>query len=132
MRALGRILQRIIFWSYERGTWPYDLMVAAIVIFVLFSPRVIHYSDQPQVGPAFSAALVELLTENPSDGTRVYRVDARLLTFPARTPAFDKELHDAIRKNEQDLQGRSFQILRYEAVHGENGNVLYYDISVKP
>ena len=39
MRALGRILYRTIFWSYERGTWPYDVAVALIVLFVLLSPR---------------------------------------------------------------------------------------------
>ncbi len=132
MRTLGRILLRTMFWSYERGTWPYDLMVLAIVLFVLFSPRIIHYNDQPQVGPPPSAALVELLAVNATDGTRVYRVDARLLAAPARTPAFDKELHDAIRKNVEDLRGRTFQILHYEAVRGENGNVAYYDTSLKP
>lgn len=132
MRTLGRILLRAIFWSYERGTWPYDLMVLAIVLFVLFSPRVIHYNDQPQIGPPPSAAQVELLSANDMNGTRVYRVDARLLVSPVRTQAFDRELHDVIHRNVQDLRGRTFQILRYEAVRGENGNVVYYDITVKP
>ncbi len=132
MRTLRRILLRTVFWSYERGTWPYDLMVLTIVLFVLFSPRVIHYNDQPQVGPPPSAAQVELLDVNASDGTQVYRVDARLLVSAVRTPAFDRELHDVIRKNVQDLRGRTFQILRYEAVRHENGNVVYYDISIKP
>src|SRR6266404_5336158 len=47
MRTLWRAIVRVVFWSYERGTWQYDVAVAAIVLFVLFSPRLIHYSDQP-------------------------------------------------------------------------------------
>lgn len=132
MRTLGRVLLRTIFWSYERGTWPYDLMVLAIVLFVLFSPRIFRYNDQPQVGPPPLAVLVQLLDVNPTDATRTYRVNASLVASPVRTPAFDKELHDAIRKNVQDLRGRSFQIRRYEAVRSEDGTVIYYDVSVKP
>ena len=132
MRALGRILMRTLFWSYERGTWPYDLMVLAIVLFVLLSPRLIHYNDGPQVGPPPAAAQVSLLDANAPDGARIYRVDARLLASAVRTPVFDRELHDVIRKNVEDLRGRTFEILRYDAVRGEDGTVIYYDVSLKP
>jgi hypothetical protein len=131
MRALRRILLRIIFWSYERGTWPYDIAVAAIVLFVLLSPRS-WFQDQPQIGPSPSAALVELLDEDLSSATRTYRVDARLLASPLRTPELQHDLHDAVRKNVRDLQGRTFQIVRIEPVRGADGTVVYYDVSVKP
>ena len=52
MRTLWRAIVRVLFWSYERGTWQYDLAVAGIVLFVLFSPLVIHYTDQPIGRPA--------------------------------------------------------------------------------
>ena len=51
MRTIWRIFVRTIFWSFERGTWPYDLAVAVIVIFVLLSPRS-WFHDQPPLGPA--------------------------------------------------------------------------------
>ena len=38
MRTLWRAIVRVLFWSYERGTRQYDLAVAGIVLFVLFSP----------------------------------------------------------------------------------------------
>jgi len=132
MRTLGRLLLRTVFWSYDRGTWPYDLMVLAIVLFVLLSPRVIHYNDGPQVGPPPAAAQVTLLDAEAAGGARLYRVDARLLASPVRTPAFDRELHDVIHKNVEDLRRHAFQILRYDAVRGEDGTVIYYDVSVKP
>ena len=40
MRSLWRGIVRTVFWSYERGSWPYDLMVVLIVIFVLFASAV--------------------------------------------------------------------------------------------
>ena len=131
MRALGRILLRTVFWAYERGTWPYDVAVVAIVLFVLLAPRA-WFHDQPQVGPPPYPAQVEWLDENLASGTWTYRVDARLLASPIRTPELERDLHEAVRKNVRDLRHRSFQILRIEPIRGENGTVVYYDVSIKP
>ena len=38
MASLKTILSRTFFWSYERGTWQYDLAVILILIFVLLTP----------------------------------------------------------------------------------------------
>ncbi len=131
MRTLGRILLRVVFWSYERGTWPYDLAVAAIVLFVLLSPRG-WFRDQPQIGPPPSPAQVQLLEEDPAGAMRTYRVDARLLPSPIRTPEFQRDIHEAVRKNVSDLRGRTFQIVQTTPVRDDNGAIVYYDVSVKP
>ena len=49
MRTLWRGIVRTIFWSYDRGSWPYDVLVVAIVIFVLATPRS-WFHDRPQSG----------------------------------------------------------------------------------
>lgn len=33
-----RILWNAFYWTYERATWQYDLMVLAILAFVLLTP----------------------------------------------------------------------------------------------
>src|SRR5574341_470111 len=119
MRSLWRGLLNTFFWSSERGTWQYDLAVAAIVVFVLFSPYLMHFSDQPHAGPQI--AQVNLLSFDPNTGVQTYRLDARLLNSPERTPAFNREMHDLLRKNVSVLQGRTFQIDHYEPVRGEDG-----------
>jgi hypothetical protein len=132
MQTLWRAIQRVIFWSYERGTWQYDLAVAGIVLFILFSPLVIHYTDQPSVGPPQPASgLVVLQTVAPGQ-IATYRVDARLLATPIRTPELEHDLHQAVQKNVQDLNHGRFEILRIEPIRGEGGTVAYYDVSVKP
>ncbi len=130
MRALWRGVSNTIFWSYERGTWPYDVLVGAIVLFVFLSPRT-WFDDQPQLGPAGHQAQVQLLLEDPANPMRTYRVDAHLLSIPKRTPELEKETHDVLRKNVDELRSRSFKIERIEPVRGEDGTILYYDIVVK-
>jgi hypothetical protein len=131
MRTLWRAIVRVLFWSYERGTWQYDLAVAGIVLFVLFSPLIIHYTDQPSVGPAPAAALVELRAVAPGQ-LATYRVDARLLATPTRTPELEHDLHVAVQKNVRDLNHGHFEIQHIEPIRGEGDTIAYYDVSVKP
>jgi hypothetical protein len=131
MRTLWRIIVRIVFWSYERGTWQYDIAVVAIVLFVVFSPKVIRFDDQPSVGPPPSYALVQLRATAPGR-IATYRVDARLLASPARTPELEHDLHETVRKNVEDLRNGRFQIVRIEPIRGDGGTVAYYDVSIKP
>ncbi len=131
MRALWRGIVRIAFWSYERGSWQYDVAVVAIVLFVLFAPRFIQFNDQPSVGPLPSQALIEL--RSMAQGRiATYRVDARLLASPIRTPELEHDLHETVQKNVQDLHHGRFEILRIEPIRGEGDTVAYYDVSVKP
>ncbi len=122
---------RVLFWSYERGTWQYDVAVVGITLFVLFSPLIIHYTDQPPVGPAPASALVELRFVAPGQ-ISTYRVDARLLATPIRTPELEHDLHDTVQKNVLDLNHGRFEIVRIEPIRGEGGTIAYYDVSVKP
>jgi len=131
MRTLWRVIVRVLFWSYERGTWQYDVAVAGIALFVLLSPFFIHYNDQPAVGPPPAPALVQLQGVAPGQ-VATYRVDARLLATPIRTPQLEHDLHETVQKNVQDLRGGRFEIVRIEPIHGDGGTIVYYDVWVKP
>lgn len=132
MRTIWRVLVRIVFWSYERGTWPYDVAVVLIVIFVLLSPRS-WFHDRPPVG-APPSAMVQLRDADSAANIQVYRVDARLLTAlnDAREPEIEHQLHEAVRKNVATLDRNNFEIVRIDPVRGDGGTIAYYDVSVKP
>ena len=133
MRTLWRILVRTVFWSYERGTWPYDVAVVLIVVFVLLSPRS-WFHDQLPPESAVDAAMVQLRDADVSGGTRTYRVNAKLVTSVARVPEseLEHELYEAMRRNIQTLQKSRFEILRIEPIRGDDGTVVSYDVSIKP
>ncbi|HEY4008745.1 MAG TPA: hypothetical protein VGM11_01245, partial [Acidobacteriaceae bacterium] len=42
-----RILGRYIFWTYERGSFHYDVMVTLILLFLFLAPRFIDFKDRP-------------------------------------------------------------------------------------
>ena len=43
------ILRRYFFWTYERGSLHYDVMVTLILLFLFVSPRFIDFKDKPVV-----------------------------------------------------------------------------------
>lgn len=127
MAGFGRLLNRIFFWSYERGSWQYDIAVILILIFVLGTPtRWFH--DQPQVGAAANAGLVEQLSHRGD--LEVYRVDARMLAPPERTPALQNDLHNALQKSRADLGDGRFSIGKIEAIRDAEGNVIAYQVEI--
>src|SRR4029077_1665622 len=129
MRTIWRALVRTVFWSYERGTWPYDIAVVLIVVFVLLSPRS-WFHDRPFTDPPPSA-MVQLRDAGSTGEIQVYRVDARLLTIlnHAREPEIEHQLHEAVRKNVATLYQSNFQIVRIDPVRSDGGEITYYDVS---
>ena len=129
MAGLGQILYRTFFWSYERGTWQYDVAVILIVLFVLATPtRWFH--DQPQVGLQPNATRVEQISTE-AGGIETYRVDARALAPPERTPALSNDLHRTLQKARPDLSDGGFSIRKIEAIRDEKGDVVAYKVEIR-
>lgn len=69
---------RTIFWSYERGSWQYDLIVLAILAFIFLAPRS-WFGDRPTLQMTdlrHQQGIVELA--HGKEGWH-YLVDARLV-----------------------------------------------------
>jgi len=127
MASPGHFFSRIFFWSYERGSWQYDLAVIAIVVFVLLTPsRWFH--DQPTRAVPSSAAQIELLNE--SGNRQIYKVDASILTPPEQMPQLQNELHRRLQKAQSALQNGRFEITNVEAVRDAQGAVIAYQVTL--
>lgn len=132
---MGRLWQgvvRTVLWSYERGTWPYDVMVITIVAFVLLTPRS-WFHDQPQSVDLGSSG-VRMVSEDLAGHRRVYRLDARVLAYEKRqnksSPELERETHDILSRKIPELRDRIFQVVQIDPVSDATGEVLYYDITM--
>ncbi|MGB6483036.1 MAG: hypothetical protein WBE86_06065 [Candidatus Acidiferrales bacterium] len=132
MRKLLRQVWGTIFWSYERGSWPYDVMVVVIVMFVLITPRR-WFHDRPENSFA-SAAGIMLIAQDSSAHTETYRLDRGL--FGSAQPAvksneLEEKTHQLLSESVEGLKGRSFQVRSIQPVRGSDGSLLYYEVEVK-
>lgn len=127
MPGLARILNRVFFWSYERTTWQYDVAVALILVFVLLTPAR-WFRDQPQVGLPVNSTQVELISKSAE--LEIYKVDARALAPPERTPALSNDLHSALQKASPALRDGRFSIGKIEPIHDASGTVIAYQVEI--
>ncbi len=130
MAGLKQFLNRTLFWSYERGTWQYDVAVVVILIFVLLTPRR-WFQDQPQVGIPTAPERVQLILYSDGGHRQEYRVDARVLAPPEQTPALQNDLHQALQRALPDLRNGRFSISNIEAVRDEKGTVIAYTVEIR-
>lgn len=119
------VFVRSLFWSYERGTLPYDLMVLAILAFIFLTPRS-WFRDRPTLQLTdlrHSQGFVEVGHGN--DGWR-YLVDARLVESLGHQKPEDA-IHEILR---QHLQ-RRFTVKSIDAVRDKNNVILGYSVLVE-
>ena len=43
-----KTIKSYIWWTYERGSFHYDVMVTLILLFLFVSPRFINFHDRPE------------------------------------------------------------------------------------
>jgi hypothetical protein len=126
MASLGQILSRTFFWSYERGTWQYDLAVILILVFVLVTPRY-WFHDKPQSGAPVSPGQVQFISK---EGNRLtYRVDTRILAPPTKL-ALQNDLHTALQEALPELHNGNFSIAKIEPLRDDEGMVIAYQVEI--
>ncbi len=99
MNAIWRTIRGYILWQYERGTLHYDIMVTLILIFILFSPRVINFNDKPI---ARNPHPTEVVVTADAEGRLVYQVAAS-----AVSPGDDSSVRDQLLRIIEPISGRS-------------------------
>jgi hypothetical protein len=129
MRRFWRALGRVFFWSYDRMTWQYDVMVALILAFLFLTPR--HwFHDRPQ--PVVS---VQMVSQDSGTHTTTYRLDATALAPNRRarsvTPEIQRRAHEVLSRTVNGLDRSSFQVVRVNPEFASDGLVAYYDVTVQ-
>jgi hypothetical protein len=72
MSRIWRTLKGYFFWTYDRGSFHYDVMVTLILLFIFLAPRFIDFKDQPGDNLARRAGI--LVTPDGTHGF-VYQVE---------------------------------------------------------
>ncbi len=119
-----KVIRSYIFWSYERGSVQYDIMVTVILLFMFVSPFFIDYKDKPVETVALHAS--EVLVKEAGrvgDSSRfVYQIRADEMEG-ANT---DEERRAAILRVVEPISGE-VSLERYEPVYDTQHRVVAYN-----
>lgn len=133
MREFWRAIGRTVFWSYERGSWPYDVMVAAILLFVLATPR--HwFHDQSLMASPNSPAIAQI-PQDSNTSVYTYQISAALLSRSRNNSTssaqLEKQIHDFLSRTAPELRSRTFQVELIHPVTASSGAIQSYDVKVR-
>ena len=122
-----KILRSYFFWTYERGSFHYDVMVTLILLFLFISPRFIDFKDRPvpEIPLQRSEVLVKAAPGPTDEAQFVYEIRVDDL-HGAKT---DAEIREAILRVVEPIAG-AVTIEKYTPVADTNGHVIAYDATI--
>jgi hypothetical protein len=119
-----KLIRNYIFWSYERGSFHYDVMVTAILVFMFVSPHLIDFKDKPVETVALHASEVLVREAGTAGGSSrfIYQVRAEDMGGAST----DAERQVAILRLIEPISGE-VSIQRYEPVRDAQGKIIAYN-----
>jgi hypothetical protein len=119
-----KLIRSYIFWSYERGSFHYDVMVTAILLFMFFSPLFINYNDKPVETVALHAS--EVLVKEAGTSGESSRFMYQIRADDMGSAMSDAERKAAILRVIEPISGE-VQLERYEPVYDAQRKVVAYN-----
>ena len=113
---MKRIFRNYIFWTYQRGSAHYDVMVTLILLFIFVSPRFIDFHDRPverTLPPS------QVLVKSDGHNGLMYQVDVATLASFQDAGDLESEMRAAVRPISGDVT-----IDKYQPVKGPDGKKI--------
>jgi hypothetical protein len=122
MTGIWRTIRDYLFWSYERGTIQYDVMVTLILLFVFLSPRLINFKDKPVEHNPHRTGVVVV---PDGQGALIYQIEAAAIVGKGDDSSLGTQLLQII----EPISGE-VSITKIEPVRDSSGRVLSYKVWV--
>jgi len=125
---MPNLLSRYFWWTEERGTIHYDVMVTLILLFLFVSPRFIDFKDRPVETVALNSSEVLVRADGQSHGYSRFKYQIRADMPGGPQPSQDEDTReDAIRRVVEPISG-AVTIQRVEPVYDASGKkVIAYN-----
>ena len=119
-----KLLKSYFFWTYQRGSFHYDVMVTAILLFMFVTPRFYDFKDRPVETVALSAS--EVLVKEAGQSSESSRFLYQIRADDMGGAKTDTQIRAAILRVVEPISGE-VTIDRYEEVKDASGHVIAYN-----
>ena len=116
MSRIWKTIRGYIFWTYERGSFHYDVMVTVILLFIFVTPYYVDFKDKPAPRAPHPSGIVVI----PEGQGLVYQVRA-----DAIRAADDAGIRAELVRIVEPISGE-VELLRYEPQRDGAGRVYAY------
>ena len=125
--GVRNLLNSYFWWSYERGSFHYDVMVTLILVFLFVSPHLIDFRDRPveTIALQSSEVLVKEAGQVNGDAQFIYQIRADMPGGPQPSQSDDQRRASILRVVEP-ISG-AITLERYEPVLDAHNQVVAYN-----
>lgn len=121
---MWRVLRSYLFWTYERGSFHYDVMVTLILLFLFVAPRFVDFKDRPVETVPLHAS--EVLVKEAGHAGESSRFMYQVRADDMNGASTDAERRAAILRLIEPISGE-VTLERYDEVKDAHGKVVAYD-----
>jgi hypothetical protein len=114
--AMQKTLKSYFFWTHQRGSFHYDVMVTLILAFIFVSPQLWNYGDKPSAHEAFAGPIQVV-----GDGDHGLVVTVQASDVLVNPNADDKTIRKALHEAIEPVTGDAVFVVRWETVSGSDG-----------
>ncbi len=114
---MKKTLGTYLWWTEERGSFHYDVMVTLILAFIFITPHLWNYGDRPSPR---GTAPAEVLVKTESPDHFVYQINASQIKG-------SDDLQAALQRGVEAISG-DVVLDRYEAERDSSGKIAAYKV----
>lgn len=115
---MGKLIRSYLFWTYDRGSFHYDVMVTLILAFIFVTPHFLNYGDHPQQE---KLAKGSVLVKPAGNGSLIFDI-------PATAVHADQGGLDAQLEGQIASVSGAVTMDRYQAITEPHGKVTGYRV----
>jgi hypothetical protein len=123
-----KLLRNYFFWSYERGSFHYDVMVTLILLFIFVSPHYIDFKDKPVTTVPLKASEVLVKAAGGSGDAARFIYEIRVEDLHGATS--DMDIRAAILRVVEPMSG-DVSLEQYKPVFDAKGKIVAYDATIE-
>ncbi len=120
MSGVWKTIRGYIWWTYERGSVPYDVMVTLILAFIFVTPFFLNFKDKPVERIPHQTGVVVY----PDGQNLVYQIDAKAIQGKD-----DASIRSDLLRVIEPIAGE-VDIDHYEEIKDVRGHVTAYRVWV--
>jgi hypothetical protein len=113
---MQKTLKSYFFWTHQRGSFHYDVMVTLILVFIFATPHLWNFGDKPAT-IAVLAAPIQVV----GDGDHGLIITVPMANVGVSLSASERAVRKALHRAIQPVTGDAVSVVRWETIADADG-----------
>ena len=122
---MQKTLKGYFFWTHQRGSFHYDVMVTLILVFIFVTPHLWNYGDKPSPNSSLAGPI-----DVVSDGDRGLIVTVQSKDVVVDASMDDKAIRKVLHRAIEPVTGDAVFVTGWETVADANGKPVMWRVRV--